>query len=92
MTAQLQKRLERALVRRFGASLMPIRITGNPPDRSWIVTDVETGSSIEAREIAGRIRVIAEHDAVESERRHERRIADRIDGYDRDDLGESPDY
>jgi hypothetical protein len=25
-------------------------------------------------------------------RDNERRIADRIDGYDRDDLGESPDY
>ena len=24
--------------------------------------------------------------------RQEKRIADRIDGYDRDDLGESPDY
>lgn len=28
----------------------------------------------------------------DAERRHEKRIADRIDGYDRDDLGESPDY
>ncbi len=28
----------------------------------------------------------------EAERRHHQRQADKIDGYDRDDLGESPDY
>lgn len=28
----------------------------------------------------------------EAETVHRQRIADRIDGYDRDDLGESPDY
>lgn len=34
--------------------------------------------------------VIAADD--DSEKRAHQRIADRIDGYDRDDLGESPDY
>lgn len=29
---------------------------------------------------------------AEAEQQVERRNADRIDGYDRDDLGESPDY
>lgn len=37
-----------------------------------------------------------ELDAIEAQlrkpRRYDRRSADRIDGYDRDDLGESPDY
>jgi hypothetical protein len=31
-------------------------------------------------------------EAIEAQIRADRRIADHIDGYDRDDLGESPDY
>jgi len=34
----------------------------------------------------------AAEDAYLAERRHYDRIADHIDGYDRDDLGESPDW
>lgn len=30
--------------------------------------------------------------SVEATERRDRKIANRIDGYDRDDLGESPDY
>lgn len=29
---------------------------------------------------------------LDARRRHDQRIADHVDGYDRDDLGESPDY
>lgn len=35
---------------------------------------------------------IGEREDEEAERRAEQRNADRVDGYDRDDLGESPDY
>lgn len=34
----------------------------------------------------------AMEDQVNADRRHHQKIADHIDGYDRDDLGESPDY
>jgi hypothetical protein len=34
----------------------------------------------------------AMNEAEAADERRARRIADRIDGYDRDDIGESPDY
>jgi hypothetical protein len=62
ISAELRARLERALTRRFGQSVMPIRI--NPTRKCWQVIDVETGSWIEAVESGARIRVIAERDGA----------------------------
>jgi hypothetical protein len=44
------------------------------------------------REVKALERDEAIHWNERAERAAERRTADRIDGYDRDDLGESPDY
>ena len=55
MTAALRKRLERRLVRRFGASSRPLAVyqTG---ENAWRVIDRETGSRIEARLVGKRQR------------------------------------
>ena len=51
--------------------------------------DFPHGLELTPEQIAGRRQL---DDFLAEEKRREDRIADHIDGYDRDDLGESPDY
>jgi len=46
----------------------------------------------DAREWGNSLVLPIEGSATIWENRHLQKVADRIDGYDRDDLGESPDY
>lgn len=61
-----QAKITRALVRRFGVSMMPyaFRETQEHSRRVVRCTDVETGSWIDVYFSLGRLRVIGEHDGA----------------------------
>lgn len=65
----------------------------------WIIEMLQTQASLRSQENdeAGVLLQIADSlardiNALDEEERPSKRNADRIDGYDRDDLGESPDF
>lgn len=54
---------------------------------------VDGGAPISTHETRGEAaKAIARYHAADRRRKEAQRTADRIDGYDRDDLGDSPDF
>jgi hypothetical protein len=59
-----ERKVAKALERRFGASTMPIRFSWNPKGGLVRAIDAETGSYVEADCSGWRIRIIDERDAA----------------------------